>query len=41
VTARNANGWGQVSNMNSFGATVRTVPATMNTPTRGSETSEE
>ena len=41
VSAHNANGWSATSNANSFGATVKTVPAIMTAPVRGSETSEQ
>jgi hypothetical protein len=32
VAAYNANGWGSESSPNTFGATVRTIPAAMNNP---------
>jgi len=40
VSAQNANGWGDTSTPNTAGAEGKTIPATMNAPTRGSGTSE-
>lgn len=40
VAAYNSNGWGADSDPNTFGATVRTTPAAMNDPVRGSDTTE-
>ena len=41
VRAHNLNDWGDYSNPNSFGASVRTQPAQMIKPVRGSQTSED
>jgi hypothetical protein len=40
VSANNSNGWGLTSTINTAGATARTIPASMSTPTRGDDTTE-
>jgi hypothetical protein len=39
ISAFNVNGWSIASNPNTVGATVYTVPQSMNPPTRNSKTS--